>query len=455
MKQEPRQSPVADRSVSNLSTSQAFISLIQDGGLRSLKLWVLRLFRDGSYFHPGQAALALKAEILWSRGDHAGVRDIASRMLNGKQQSTLGLFYLAQSAYVRADFRGASDFLQQLICLKPDHSEGVYLLAACLRETGGITQAWSLLEGIAMSNSRVKTWQHLANLVETPEDLRRVLSCHAEARKNQVIPTYSREISNHLSIAAMRANDYELAKSIWRGILKDALESPARFTNRRPRVDIYSKDAAATALLDLKRALEYAGIEMFLISGTLLGCIREGRPLSHDKDIDVGIWDDVPEEKLASAIHRSGMFFFIHSHTPWLVRVRHLNGIPLDLFYHYREPNTYWHGATKLKWHNSPFTLKPTRFLNASFLIPADHDTYLRENYGDWVTPKTEFDSMFDTPNGEVIQKDGLIVHCLKQLFESISKGSPRKTEYYLAKLDLLGEHEFVSNFRKIHPPCA
>jgi tetratricopeptide (TPR) repeat protein len=442
--------PFTAAECSNLTTPQALCLLAREGGLRALKIWACKLFSNRGGFRPLQSLLALKAEILWSRGDHAGVRRIADRLVV-EHQSTLGLFYLAQLSFVRGGFEVATEYLRELLSRNPDHGDAVYLLASCLRETGGTADAWSLLEDLAQRSPRPKTWQQLANLVDNAADLQRILACHAKARENNVVPAYSREISNHLSLAAMRADDYGMAKAIWRKIIEDALASPSRFKNRRPRVDIYSRGRAETALLDLKKTLDQAGIEMFLVSGTLLGCVREGRLLDHDKDIDVGIWEDVPTGTLTAAIHNSGLFVYIPSQSPWIVRIRHLNGIPLDLFYHYRGSDSFWHGGTKIKWHNSPFSLKPTPFLNETFLIPADYDTYLKENYGDWVTPKTDFDSMFDTPNGEVIQQDDLIVHCLRKLFESVSKGSPRKIEYYLGKLDVLGERDFAARFREKH----
>jgi tetratricopeptide (TPR) repeat protein len=446
--------PSTGAACSNLTTPQTLRLLTREGGFRALKIWACKLFSAGGGFHPLQSLLALKAEILWSQGDHAGVRRIADRLVVD-HQSTLGYLYLAQLSFVRGAFEVAADYLRKLLSLSPDHGDGVYLLASCLHETDRTEDAWSLLEDLAQRSPRPKTWQQLANLVNNAADLQRLLACHAKARENNVVPAYSREISNYLSQAAMRANEYGRAKAIWREIIEDALASPSRFKNRRPRVDIYSRGRAATALVDLKRTLDQAGIEMFLISGTLLGCIREGRPLDHDKDIDVGIWEDVSMERLMAAFHKSGLFFFIPSRSPWIVRVRHLNGIPLDLFYHYRERDSYWHGATKIKWRNSPFTLKPTIFLDETFLIPADYDTYLTENYGDWVTPKTEFDAMFDTPNGEIIHEDELIIHCFRQLFESVSKNSARKTDYYLEKLETLGEQQFVNRFRQKYRASA
>ncbi len=415
-----------------------------------MKLWLHKQFCDRSGFHPVKSLMVLRAEMQWSRGDHQGVRETALKLVE-KHGSTLGRYYLAHSAFVCGEIVDAEKWLDQLLSIKPDHSDAIHLLAACAVDRDDRERAWQVLEGLALRNNRVKTWQLLASLVEDGEDLQRLQACHARAVEAKIVPEFRREIDNHLAVAAMRGGAPEAAKALWRNIITRALASPNGFRSRRPQVDVYTQRLAEKALVDLKTTLNSAGIPIFLVSGTLLGCVREGRLLSHDKDIDVGIWDDVSAEDVHAALRRSGMFVLIHPRSQHYLRVRHLNGIPLDLFYHYRDPGSWWHASGKMKWHNSPFTLGTREFLGETFLVPEDYDTYLTENYGDWRTPQVEFDSVFDTPNREVIRPEEVIVHCLKQLFLSVSKGKNRKTAYYLAKLDELGEGTFVSTFRAAH----
>src|SRR5690606_37477131 len=68
---------------------------------------------------------------------------------------------------------------------------------------------------------------------------------------------------------------------------------------RRAREDWSA--AARQALLDLRSDLSRADVKFFLVSGTLLGCVREGNILGHDKDIDVGVMEDVDFEKVRSS----------------------------------------------------------------------------------------------------------------------------------------------------------
>jgi phosphorylcholine metabolism protein LicD len=47
------------------------------------------------------------------------------------------------------------------------------------------------------------------------------------------------------------------------------------------------RDAQLDWVLGIARA---AGIPLWLEAGTLLGIAREGRPLAHDKDLDLALW---------------------------------------------------------------------------------------------------------------------------------------------------------------------
>jgi tetratricopeptide (TPR) repeat protein len=421
--------------------------LAREGGYRALKLGVSKLVRSGGLLHYRSAVLSLQAELLWSHGKHAEVRQIAERLVTDFR-SSLGYFYLAQSAFIHGDVEEAIVYLRDLIALDPIHTDGIYLMVACAVEAGDRERAWKLLEGISLRDSRAKTWLHMANLVQTVEDFSRMSDARERAVQKKVIPPFGREIAGHLAQGALLCGDFELAKSIWRETTLRIISKPAKSVRRtRKRVD-YSPGRAERALVDLKRSLENSRIEMFLVSGTLLGCVREGRLLGHDKDIDVGIWNDVPAEAIRAAVRQSGCFFFIPSRSPDILRVRHVNGIPLDLFYHYREPADYWHGGIKMKWHNSPFELERKSFLSESFLIPCNHELYLEENYGDWRTPKMDFDSAFDTPNGEVTQSDEMLIHSFRMLLECYLKGASSKVEYYLGKIERLGESEFCAKCR-------
>lgn len=274
--------------------------------------------------------------------------------------------------------------------------EVVFLYADLLVKQQKSEQAWSLLERLAMRTTRKKVWIYLANLVKSPNDYHRFHQLIENVRKYTALLKSDLLIQPRIN-AALRAGLGEEALC-WAEKSQQAVKKSKNFT-------YFSEQSAAQALADLKKVLSEQNIPFFLISGTLLGCIREKKLLGHDKDIDVGVWEDQDYDTLAHHLGSSGYFYIVPTRTKQLIMLRHTNGITIDVFIHCREHNDFWHEGVKIRWHNSPFDLAETEFLGGKYLIPQNYDLYLTENYGDWRTPKKEFDSAFDTPNGEVIDE--------------------------------------------------
>lgn len=175
---------------------------------------------------------------------------------------------------------------------------------------------------------------------------------------------------------------------------------------------------ADLALRDFASACERLGTEWFVVSGTLLGVVREGDWLAHDYDIDVGIMvDRFPGEILIEELTRDGSyelikfdrqvrFFTLADSTmieevPSCIKLVHRTGVPIDIFIHHREEETCWHGSAINRWNNSKFELVPYSFRGHTVLGPRDFDRYLTENYGDWRVPVKNFHSTdgSGTPN--------------------------------------------------------
>jgi hypothetical protein len=197
-------------------------------------------------------------------------------------------------------------------------------------------------------------------------------------------------------------------------------------------------ELAMECLRALQKMTARTKARAFLVSGTLLGCVREGRILAHDYDIDLGV--DVADEflpDLLKALRSHPDFQLIsrqdidnklaavndwaraHAGRPWLLKFRYKEAIPVDLFIHVEHGGQVFHGSKRNLWVNSSFGLAPRSFYGLEFLAPDNPDAYLTENYGDWRTPKSKFDFSTDTPNARVIHStaalrfliEGIIVH--------------------------------------------
>ncbi|MEP4404955.1 MAG: hypothetical protein ABJ370_11345 [Paracoccaceae bacterium] len=184
--------------------------------------------------------------------------------------------------------------------------------------------------------------------------------------------------------------------------------SPAK----RIRRACFSLTNAKAALI----ALKALPTPWYIVSGTFLGAIREGTFLSHDFDIDIGIHaEDFDESAFLDSVSRAADLTLVnasrHEHLtkigdvwrgtprPALYRLLHRSGIEIDVFVHYREGDTRWHGSLKHRWDNSEFSLSDITIADITVQGPTDSNRYLAENYGDWRTPVTDFNCATGTPN--------------------------------------------------------
>ena len=351
--------------------------------------------------HPILGAFwALYAQACILTGKHNTLLDISER-------HSILLYYKAYSLYICGKFIEALDYAERFCSIAPKHREGNYLLSDILFELGKKDEAFQLLRESFLSKR--KTWVKLANLVESPQDYALLKLIYKSALSEGKIAADDPVILENYAMGAQRAGEYEDAVRLWKYIV--TLPTPPVKTIKRK----LATGPALTALRVLSEKMEEAGFSIFLISGTLLGFIRNGDFLTHDTDLDVGIFDGFDPLALRRVIWATGCFTIMPQRSPHCIRVRHVNGTPIDIFTHYRTTDDYWHGGVKVSWHNTPFGLKPADFNGISIWIPDDPERYLEENYGiDWRKPKRSFDSAKDCPNSVLENEFELYIHKLK-----------------------------------------
>lgn len=168
--------------------------------------------------------------------------------------------------------------------------------------------------------------------------------------------------------------------------------------------------------------LEKAGIPYFLEGGTLLGIVRDNDLLPWDHDIDLSV-----DSKNARKIRRLKWHFYRMGHKlsvrkspstygPFkkgdiiLIKIkpvwRHLKKefsnikasearfLVCDIFVKYSaETHTYWQAEEKTmrvkKEHYQSFDVKTFRGIDLR--LPANHEKYLTEKYGNWHIPKKDW----------------------------------------------------------------
>jgi len=378
-----------------------------------------------------------------AQGNHEGLQASANRLLK-RRASGLGLFYMAHSHFLNGLYDECYDSLNTFLRWNPAHPDASYLFAQLLTcelhcRPDREELAWDTLERLSALSPRRKTWLVMANLVRNKDDFGRLMSAWSKAFRAGITPRFHPDTNNYLSIGALRAQQYDMARQFWRETIAAVTKSDRAPRKASPRKR-FTPSHAAIALADITEALKRNDIPSFLVSGTLLGCVREGQLLGHDKDIDIGVWEDISRTRLLRAISGSGQFYIQASRAPETIRLKHVNGTAIDVFYHFRENGRIWHGGVKARWYNSAFDLATIDFLGGTYSIPRDYDAYLQENYGDWKTPKKIFDSVYDTPNAVVVNHEEMVIHDYRGLLHGLANGSIAQIARYGDNLILQGE---------------
>ena len=372
---------------------------------------------------------------------HNKARLLAHKLVNWK--ADIGYFYLAELDFLYGNFQDALDNLD-MFSLSHINPDAVYLKVRSLMALDRREEAFHILEKFSYKSSRLKTWLMLANIVNNSLLFERLERAYHDAINKNKKLAKDMTLKRYIVTAASRAKEYEKAKIYMRDILLyNTNKKQHQIVNKKNK--LFKTNNAAIALKDISEILTQNNIEMFLVSGTFLGCVREGKLLSHDHDVDVGIWDNYTQKDITKLIQKSGKFYIHEPLSDKIIKAKHINGVLVDIFIHYKENGLIYHEGVKSRWHNQPFDLIPYRLLGTEYLGAKDYDTYLSENYGDWRTPKKDFDYVLDTPNMKPINNNEMILHLYGLLTKEYAKNNIHKIYELLEKL---GEEEFVKNYK-------
>lgn len=212
-------------------------------------------------------------------------------------------------------------------------------------------------------------------------------------------------------------------------------------SRRAARRALINTDAGWRILKEVQRIADLSGVEMFAISGTLLGIHRNGGLLAHDVDIDVGVHVSDPRlDEFLVAMRRSpmtrriksvrlgAMTRYLNAHIPPLPRnvIYHTfymedpaapgEEVSVDVFLHFRALGFDVHGIDIRLWLNRPIQTERVQVKDASLLLPRDRHEYLVENYGDYMIEKKIFENAVDCPNAVNLYSPAAAVWMISKL---------------------------------------
>lgn len=171
----------------------------------------------------------------------------------------------------------------------------------------------------------------------------------------------------------------------------------AKKRNQHMRESLSVKVYAKRFLRDFYASSREAGLRPFLMWGTLLGQVREGELLKHDRDIDIGIVskDYAKKDALVAAMRKRGYELSVDKGYKFkFARPQHELLLDVDVFYD-------WHGMMVCASRQKDGTILGEAFSGNAFdrlrevpflgklkvLIPDPPEPVLKAIYGDWRTP--------------------------------------------------------------------
>lgn len=382
--------------------------------MKQIKLLIKRSWRESRELNKiANMPLAILFSHLIESGKGSLLISLAS-LIPASKLPAIASYYFAHAYYLHGKYEEARYHLARVLIKYPYHADATYLLCSINEIEGNKEAVWEKMTQLVRNNRRLKTWLVMANQVSNKHEFAIVQREWQHAISLNRVDRFHLDVNNYIATAALRAGLYDYAINLWE-VLIEQIKDDNIISRNAPSSNPFSRRKAEQALLDIKTLLENNNIEFFLVSGTLLGCIREGRILSHDKDVDIGIWNNNKINVLLSLLRTSGLFYVQAARSEHVIRVKHVNGTAIDVFIHYREPNDYWHGGVKIKWSNTPFKLISYPFIGTQFNIPENYSLYLYENYGNWQLPQKNFNSSTDTNNARVLNASEVKVHSLKE----------------------------------------
>lgn len=169
----------------------------------------------------------------------------------------------------------------------------------------------------------------------------------------------------------------------------------------RPYMDVGDARQALGALKDVLGRLR---IPFFLSFGTLLGIVRDGELIPHDKDMDVGLPWKTPRLPLVEALTDHGFSCpqidsYRRDEPQWYLTVLHRDtGITIDFFFARpvdgRVEMGFAKGDDVLASSFEPFKLAPIEYAGQTFMIPSPAERHLAEVYGPrWQQPDANYDT--------------------------------------------------------------
>lgn len=323
----------------------------------------------------------------------------ACRALQQAPDCVDAMVNLSAATFAKGDGEEALAMLRDAVRLRPRHPKALANLGLLLRAHGEFDEAEAILGRAAAENPG-----------SAPIALERALAAQ-ECRDSQV--------TQGLALAAL---------------VRIAAKLPDKLVLKQRQAKLSVGDARI-ALHDAQLALQAAGQPFYLMAGTLLGLVRDGDLMSHDKDIDLALPYESDRDAVAALFLESGYFSVprrpeVPANDPlWAFGVVHdASGITIDLFFARNEPDGVRFGfglaPRQVFGKVRPFQIGTLEWSGRQWPVPMPPEQYLEDIYGaDWRRPDPYFDTVLSNSCRCPESLPRAINHGLLRLADALKNG--------------------------------
>lgn len=211
----------------------------------------------------------------------------------------------------------------------------------------------------------------------------------------------------------------------------------------------YSRDKGEIVLNHIAQVARESGVRFFVMGGTLLGLIRDGKLLSWDKDLDFGCFvEEATLEDLWRIFAENPYFLTMGTVGDRLIKLQHVTGVSVDIFVNFRDDKGRWHGGQFIRWRDRPFDLRTLTIGGRDFHVPSDTEAYLEHHYGEnWRTPDPHFDVFWEAPNAFAPNETHRYLNTIAKGLQLLSTGALDKMSIRLERARYSGIQDVAAGY--------
>jgi glycosyltransferase involved in cell wall biosynthesis len=198
--------------------------------------------------------------------------------------------------------------------------------------------------------------------------------------------------------AALLAGAHGDARAIFESAVGDDA-TVGRGRRRRSAKEQGGLAQPAALLRDIYEIVGHGPQAPFVVAGTLLGLVREGRVLAHDHDVDLAVLGDEAFEVARAAFAADERFLVVQRGVEGFCRVLHVSGGSVDLYRFEPWGEGWLMRAATVAWAFPSFEVGTGVMHGVKVAAPEGAERLLELMYGEWRVPDSNFDSRVHARN--------------------------------------------------------